>query len=105
MILKSLATDPHRFFATHARGSQLHSFVDFNITGTTTQIARQRLLNLRTRRIRRLLQQLLRHQQKARGAVATLRRTEINALPEILEDLLGRGYEFATLSDLVDGEG
>jgi peptidoglycan/xylan/chitin deacetylase (PgdA/CDA1 family) len=35
----------------------------------------------------------------------TQRRTEINALPEILEDILAQGFEFTTLSALVDHEG
>jgi peptidoglycan/xylan/chitin deacetylase (PgdA/CDA1 family) len=35
----------------------------------------------------------------------TQRRTEIDALPAILEDILARGYEFTTLSTLVDSEG
>jgi peptidoglycan/xylan/chitin deacetylase (PgdA/CDA1 family) len=35
----------------------------------------------------------------------TQRRTELDALPAILEDVLGSGYEFTTLSDLVDTEG
>jgi peptidoglycan/xylan/chitin deacetylase (PgdA/CDA1 family) len=34
-----------------------------------------------------------------------LRRTELDALPEIVEDVLSRGYEFTTISNLVDGEG
>ena len=35
----------------------------------------------------------------------TLRRTEITALPAILEDILARGYEFTTMSELVDQDG
>ena len=35
----------------------------------------------------------------------TQRRAEIDALPAIVEDILERGYEFTTLSTLVDTEG
>src|SRR5688572_6125141 len=34
--------------ATHSRRGEFHSLVDLNISGATTQVSRQRFLNLRT---------------------------------------------------------
>src|SRR5690242_17287184 len=64
-------------FTAHACGSKLDSLIDLDIPRAATKIPRQRFLNLRARRIRRLLQQLFRYKQEAGRTITTLRRAQI----------------------------
>src|ERR1043166_1348673 len=64
-------------FACHARGCQLHRFVNLDVAGAAAQVPGQRFANLLARWPRRVLEQRLRRQQNPRRAVAALRRAQL----------------------------
>jgi 2,4-dienoyl-CoA reductase [(3E)-enoyl-CoA-producing], peroxisomal len=70
-------TRQFHFFATHSRRRQFYGFIDFDVAGTTAEIAGQRFLDLITRRLWFLIHQFLCRQEKAGRAIAALRRAEI----------------------------
>src|SRR5690349_21479560 len=63
--------------AAHPRRRQLDGLVDFNIAGTATEIARERLLYLCARRAGIMFEQFFGREQKAGRAVTALGRAEV----------------------------
>src|ERR1039458_1771156 len=62
--------------ASHPSGSQLHCFEYLDVAGAATNVSGESLLDLFAGRLRSLLQQHFCRQEKSRGAISALGRSE-----------------------------
>src|SRR5437763_6584738 len=80
----------------HSLGGQLHRLVDLEISGTATEVARERLFDLDARRVRIGREQRFRSEEKRGRTISALRRTQVS------ERLLQR-MQLASLGHCFDG--
>src|SRR5207302_6221528 len=61
----------------HSLGGQLHRLVDLEVSGTATEVARERFFDLAARRVRVGREQRFRSEQKRGRAIPALCRTQV----------------------------